>query len=490
MTVSRPPLGEQRICVIGAGPCGLTALKNVVQAGCSNVVCYEESSGIGGNWAYTDDPHRISVHECSHVISSRRMSSFDDFPMPEDYPYFPSHHQVLAYFTDYAKAFQLAPHIRLNSHVERCTLDSDGRWTVRVIADGETRAERFDSLVVCSGHHREAFVPAYPGTFAGKIVHSSAYKRPEPFRGQRVLVVGAGNSAADIAVDVARLASRTVLSMREGTYFFPKLMFGQPTDVVYAFWKSKIPAPLLQPALRLWLRLAIGRWGDYGLQKPTHPPLGKHPTVNSGVLEALRHGRLAACHGIERFDGHTVHFTDGTREEFAAIIFGTGFRTSFPFLPKQVADWDLAKPPPLYLRMMHPTIPSLFFVGLFQSDGCIWRLADYQARIAALHITGRLTRPADIDTRIGRQGAHPRYGFDPSPRHALEVDYHAFRRDLMHELALASGAGSPRLRLPRGRRRSWRSSVTAARLSVSSAPASGQSLMERVAVIQAERSGC
>ncbi len=450
MTTFQPSFGHKRICVIGAGPCGLTALTNVLQAGCHSVVCYEENSGIGGNWAYTDDPHRISVHECSHVISSRRMSSFDDFPMPKDYPDFPSHRQVLAYFTDYARAFQLAPHIRLGSHVERCTLDGDGRWTVRVIANGETRAERFDSLLVCSGHHREAFVPAYPGTFTGKIIHSSTYKRPDPFRGQRVLVVGAGNSAADIAVDVARLASRAALSLREGTYFFPKLMLGQPIDVLYAFWKGKIPAPLLQSALKLWLRLAIGRWEDYGLQTPTHPPLEKHPTVNSSLLEALRQGRLVARRGIERFDGQSVHFTDGTREEFDAIILGTGFRTSFPFLSKQVVDWDMAKPPPFYLRMMHPTIPSLFFIGLFQSVGCIWRLADYQGRIAALQISGRLERPADIAARIRHEVAHPRYRFNPSPRHAMEVDYHAFRRELMRELAPAGVAGRRRPRDPRG----------------------------------------
>jgi cation diffusion facilitator CzcD-associated flavoprotein CzcO len=426
-----------RICVIGAGPCGLTALKNLLQAGCRNIVCYEESSGIGGNWAFTDDPQRVTVHACSRTLSSRRMSSFDDFPMPNDYPDFPSHRQLLAYFTDYAKAFQVEPHIRLGAHVERCELGSDGRWTVRVTADGKTRAEPFDGLLVCSGHHRDAFVPAYPGTFTGKIVHSSAYKRPDPFRGQRVLVVGAGNSAADIAVDVARVASRTALSMREGAYFIPNLMLGQPIDVVYAFWRSKLPKPLLQAALKLWLRFAIGRWEDYGLQAPTNPPLEKHPTVNSGVLEALRHGRLVARRGIERYDGHIVHFTDGTQEAFDAIITATGFRTSFPFLSKGVADWDIAQTPPLYLKMMHPTIPSLFFIGLFQPIGCIWRLADYQARIAALQISGRLQRPPDIGARIRHEVAHPHHRFDPSPRHAIEVDYRGFRRELMDELAAA-----------------------------------------------------
>jgi cation diffusion facilitator CzcD-associated flavoprotein CzcO len=278
-------------------------------------------------------------------------------------------------------------------------------------------------------------VPTYPGTFTGRIVHSSAYKRPDPFRGQRVLVVGAGNSAADIAVEVSRLAARAALSMREGTYFIPKRMFGLPIDVVYAFWGSKLPEPLLQSALKLWLRLVVGRWEDYGLQAPTDAPLDKHPTVNSSVLEALRHGRLVARRGIERYDGHTVHFTDGTQEEFDAIVMATGFRTSFPFLSTRVADWDVATTPPLYLKMMHPTIPSLFFIGLFQPIGCIWRLADYQARIAALQLSGRLQRPADLAARVRHGMAHPRHRSHPSPRHAIEVDYHAFRRELMDELA-------------------------------------------------------
>ncbi len=429
------PSTEPRICVIGAGPCGLAALKNLLQAGCRNVVCYDESNSIGGNWAYSEDPQRISVYECSHIISSKRMSSFDDFPMPDNYPDYPSHRQLLAYFTSYAKAFDLEPHVRLKSKVERCTRMADGRWTVRVIANGEARDEVFDWLVVCSGHHRQAFVPEYPGAFAGTVTHSSAYKRPDAFRNKRVLVVGAGNSAADIAVDISRVASLTALSMREGTYFIPKLMFGQPVDVVYAFWKGIIPKPLFQSIFKLSLRLAIGKWEDYGLQTPTTPPLTKHPTLNSTVLEALRHGRLTARRGLERYDGSEVYFTDGTHEPFDAIVMATGFRTAFPFLSEPVAGWDLTKTPPLYLKMMHQSIDNLFFIGLFQPIGCIWQLADYQARIAAQQIKGRLQRPADIASRIQREVTTPHWRFDPSPRHAIEVDYHDFRRELMRELA-------------------------------------------------------
>jgi cation diffusion facilitator CzcD-associated flavoprotein CzcO len=410
-------------------------LKNLLQVGCRSVVCYDESNSIGGNWAYSEDAGRISVYECSHIISSKRMSSFDDFPMPETYPDYPSHRQLLAYFSNYAKAFDLGPHIRLGSRVEQCTRAADGRWTVRVTSNGATSEEVFDWLLVCSGHHRLAFVPDYPGQFAGMITHSSAYKRPDTFRGQRVLVVGAGNSAADIAVDLSRVTSYAALSMREGTYFIPKLMFGQPVDVVYAFWKGIIPKRVFQAIFKLTLRMAIGRWEDYGLQAPVGAPLTKHPTLNSTVLESLRHGRLTARRGIARYDGSEVHFTDGTHEPFDAIVMATGFRTAFPFLTTPIAGWDLTKTPPLYLKMMHRTIDNLFFIGLFQPIGCIWQLADYQARIAALQIKGRLKRPADIAARVQHEVTMPHWRFDPSPRHAIEVDYHDFRRELMRELA-------------------------------------------------------
>jgi hypothetical protein len=426
-----------RVCVIGAGPCGLAALKNLLQAGCRDVVCFEESAGIGGNWAFTDDPGRASVHESTHTISSRQLSSFDDFPMPGDFPDFPSHRQLLAYFVDYARAFRLGPHIRLRSRVARCALRWDGRWTVEVVADGDSRLETFDSVVVCNGHHREPFVPAYPGTFSGSIIHSSTYKRPDPFRGQRVLVVGAGNSAADIAVDVARVAAKTALSVRAGTHIVPRLMFGRPTDAVYALWRNRLPRPLLQMALKAWLRLSIGRWQEYGLPAPVGAPLDRPPTVNAGVLDALRDGRIVAYRGIDRYDGPLVHFTDGRREEFDTIIMGTGFRIGFPFLSERVIGWDLNRTPPLYLKMMHPTIPSLFFIGLFQPIGCLWRLADYQARVAALQISGRLRRPSDIGARIRREVSARRHR---SPRPAIAVDYRAFRRALVRELRTAPAA--------------------------------------------------
>lgn len=426
-----------RICVIGAGPCGLATVKTLLQAGLTDVVCYDESDSIGGNWVFSEDPKRISVYESTHIISSKRMSSFDDFPMPEHYPDFPSHRQLLEYFRAYADAFDLRRYIKLGVRVDKAELSDGRRWTLNIGGADGASEEIFDYLIVCSGHHREPYMPAYPGTFAGTITHSSSYRRPAPFAGCNVLVVGSGNSASDIAVDISRVAKQTFLSMREGTYFIPKLMFGQPIDTVYGFWRGKVPKALFQPVMRFALSMAIGRWEDYGLEAPTYGPLEKHPTLNSAVLEGLRHGRILARKGIACYDGQFVQFVDGKREQIDMIVMGTGFRTSFPFLPPSTTGWDTTKPPPLYLKMMPERIGNLFFVGLFQPIGCIWQLADYQAQIIASQIKGRLKRPPDIGARIQREMTKPHWPFRPSPRHAIEVDYHDFRRELLSELASA-----------------------------------------------------
>jgi cation diffusion facilitator CzcD-associated flavoprotein CzcO len=430
----------QRVCVIGAGPCGLATLKNLRSAGLSDVVCYEESTSIGGSWAFNEDPARMSVYESTHIISSKSLSQFEDYPMPAGYPDFPSHQQIRTYFENYATHFQLLPYIHLRSRVAKANLGSDGRWTIELEGPDGTSKELFDYLVVCSGHHREPNIPAYPGLFSGSTSHSGEFKRADPFRGKRVLVVGAGNSACDIAVEVARVAERSCISLRRGTYIVPKIIFGRPVDVLYARLRKFrwLPRSVLQNLLQILLRLNIGPWEKYGLPAPQGRIFEMHPTLNSNILAALRDGAVLPRGAIARLEDKVVHFQDGTAEPFDAIIWATGFHISFPFFDKSVIDWDTARPPPLYLKMMHPRTANLFFIGLFQPIGCIWRLADHQARIAALQIAGHLRRPADIGERINREIGARHWHFDNSMRHAVEVDYHDFRRELMQELARAA----------------------------------------------------
>lgn len=430
-----------RVCVIGAGPCGLTAVKNLLAAGIDDVVCYEEAAAIGGNWVYDDAPDRRSVYWATRLISSKRLSEFEDFPMPEDFPDFPSHRQMLDYFIAYAARFELLPKIALNTRVESARRARDGTWSVTVAGAGGRHTESFDHLVVCSGHHREPLLPDYPGTFSGRMLHSREYKRPEPYADQRVLVVGGGNSACDIAVDVSRVAASTSLSMRHGYFILPKVMFGRPVDQLYARLRRYLryaPRFVLDAVAGAFVHFELGPWEKYGLQRPTARPTGMHPTLNTSILAALRDGAVLPRRGIARFDGPMVHFDDGRSERYDTVIWATGYRFGYPFLDETLIGPDFASAPQLYLSMMHPTIDNLFFIGLFQPIGCIWRLADHQARIAACQITGRLSRPPDVAARGAREMRARRQRFGSSPRHLIEVDYHDFRQALLHELGETS----------------------------------------------------
>ncbi len=428
---------SKRICVIGAGPCGLTTLKNLRAEGFSDIVCYEAAQDIGGNWLYSAESGHSSVYASTHLISSKKLSQFEDFPMPAHYPDFPSHREMLAYFRSYAVATGALPFIRFGKRVTSAKRNADGRWQIECESGQEKGTDIFDYLFVCTGHHSDPVLPAEANHFTGQSIHSHDYKTAKPFEDARVLVVGGGNSACDIAVDVSRVAAKTAISMRRGYHIIPKLVFGMPVDIAYRKLR-RLPKPLRQWLLDNLLRLMVGPWERYGLPEPERKVLEMHPTLNSDVLLKIRHGDILPRSGIKEIRQKHVVFADGSTEEFDGIIWATGYRTSFPFFESAFIDWREALRLPLYLKMMLADVPNLYFIGLFQPIGCIWTLADLQARIAALEIAGRLSRPTDIAARIAHEMTHAHWRFEERPRHAAEVDYHDFRKELLRTIAHAT----------------------------------------------------
>ncbi len=419
------------VCVIGAGPSGIAAAKNLLDAGLQ-VTVYDRQEDVGGNWRFSDDLGHSSVFETTHIISSKFYSAFHDFPFPADTPDYPSHAQLRAYFEAYAHHFKLYPHIQFRTLVQRCEPLPGGRWRVTVTQDGATSSRDFDGLVVCNGHHWKPRIPEYPGEFTGEFLHSHSFKRAEPFRGKRVLVVGGGNSACDIAVETSRVSAKSDVSWRRGYWVVPKFVLGKPADVLSNGVKW-IPS-----AIRFWLYeklmlLLNGSNRSLGLPEPDHQIGGSHILLNSELIYFVRHGKIRVLPDIARLEGRTVHFKDGSSGEYDTIIAATGYWIDHPFFDRATVDFSSGTVP-LYLRMMPANIPNLYFLGLFQPLGCIWPGAELQAKLVARHLTGAWTPPGDLETLIQHELTHPDVRQINTPRHTITVDDAAFRARLYAQL--------------------------------------------------------
>jgi len=419
----------RKACVIGAGPSGITAAKNLLQVGIDDFVVYEKSDKIGGNWAYSEDNNHSSVFETTHIISSKPMSQYADFPMPDHYADYPSHWELYEYFNNYAEEFGVTNRIQFNTAVVSATLGEDQVWTV-TIEDGSS--ERFENLLVCNGHHWNPRMPEYPGRFDGVFVHSHAFKNNQGYEGKKVLVIGGGNSACDIAVETGRVSEQTFISMRRGYYFIPKFLMGKPVDQLNNGVRF-LPAWLRKIVFKLLLKITVGDYRNYNMQKPDHEFLASHPVVNSELLYFIRHGRIKPKVGIEKLDGKTVHFKDGSSEEIDVILAATGYKITFPFFDKEMINFEDSVPE-LYKKIFHPDIANLYFIGLVQPMGCIWPLADTHAKLVANHIVGNYDLPDNKSQQIQRDIEKIKRDYIDTPRHYTEVRYDEHLTELMREM--------------------------------------------------------
>ncbi|MEL7161686.1 MAG: NAD(P)-binding domain-containing protein, partial [Bacteroidota bacterium] len=307
----------RKVCVIGTGPSGITALKNLLDEGI-DAVAFDRQQEVGGNWVFSEDEGHSSVFETTHIISSKTLSQYADFPFEdfgEPVADYPSHDELRRYFQAYARHFGLYEHIRFGTLVDRCERKDDTNWKVTFTREGVTTTESFTDLIVCNGHHWQPRWPDYPGEFTGEFLHSHRYKKAAPFAGKRVLVIGGGNSACDVAVETSRVSARTDISWRRGYRIVPKFIGGVPSDVRGAEM-AWLPGWLRNRLSQFLLRLVVGKNEDYGLPKANHPFGATHPTVNSELLYKIRHGKVHPRGDIARLDGETVHFKDGTSGKF------------------------------------------------------------------------------------------------------------------------------------------------------------------------------
>jgi hypothetical protein len=423
------------ICVIGAGAAGLAAARHLRAAAIPFEVL-ERERDVGGLWDVSL-PHGPMYHS-ARLISSKPLTQLPDFPMPRAYPDYPDHAQALAYLRAYARRFGLYEHIHFGHTVERAERMDGGGWRV-TLADGGTGL--YEGLIVATGIHWVPSMPDMTGEFDGEVVHSCGYKSPELFRGRRVLVVGAGNSGCDIAVEASQHAARTWLSVRRGYHVIPKHAFGRPIDQVGELGlKLHLPLPVRRSLNELVLRVVVGRPERYGLPRPDHRLLESHPIVNSRLLPALARGEIRPKPDVVKLDGPEIRFRDGTAERVDLIVLATGYRVTFPFIDSKHLNSPDGRPD-FHLHVFHPGYDDLFILGLLQPDSGVWPLMDLQAQAVA-----RCLRAARAGTagfrKFGslKRGPHPDLSggirYVASERHRYEVEHASYARQMRKVIRL------------------------------------------------------
>jgi cation diffusion facilitator CzcD-associated flavoprotein CzcO len=429
---------SERVCIIGAGSSGLTACQ-VLGARGIPFDCFEKGSQIGGNWRYENDNGLSSAYRSLHINSARKIMSFKAFPMPDDYPDYPNHFQIARYFDDYVRRFGLADRIRFRTEVVAVRPTEDG-WEVTVEdGDGKRETPSYRAVLVANGHHWDPRWPEPPfpgsGEFSGEQMHAHHYREPDVLEGRRVLVLGIGNSAVDIAVEASRIADATFLAMRRGAYVLPKFLGGKPIDEAAPPAASLLPLPVQRFFMARLVKLAVGEMTDYGLPKPDHKLLEAHPTVSSELLPRIGHGDIAVKPNIDRFTGgRTVRFVDGSEEEIDLVIYCTGYKITFPFLEPEVFSAKDNRMQ-LYRRVVSVERPGLYFIGFIQPLGPIMPIAEAQSEWVADLLTGGATLPSDVEmrTEIVAYERKMRKRYVASKRHTIEVDFHPYLREIRRE---------------------------------------------------------
>jgi dimethylaniline monooxygenase (N-oxide forming) len=426
-----------KVCIIGAGSSGLTACQVLGARGIA-FDCFEKGSMIGGNWRYENDNGTSSAYRSLHINSARKLMSYKAFPMPEDYPDYPSHWQVAKYFDDFAERFGLTEKITFRTEVVAAEPGGDG-WEVTVEGPEGRRTESYRAVLVANGHHWKPRWPEPPFAgaeeYEGEQMHVHHYREPDVLEGKRVLVLGIGNSAVDVAVESSRIAEKTFLSMRRGAYVLPKFLGGTPIDEAAPAIASYLPISVQRFFFNRLLKTAVGDMTDYGLPKPDHKLLEAHPTVSSELLPRLGHGDIAAKPNIDRFaGGRTVRFADGSEEEIDLVIYCTGYKIEFPFLDEKVfvaRDNRM----PLYKRAVSVENPGLYFIGFIQPLGPLMPITEAQAEWIADLLINRAALPTAPEMRqeISDYEHWLKKRFVSSKRHTVEVDFHPYLRDIRKE---------------------------------------------------------
>ncbi len=368
------------VLIVGGGAAGLSAAGALARRGVRALVL-EQDREIGGTWARRYD--RLHLH------TTRQFSGLAHYPIPRRYPTYLSRDHVVSYLQEYARHFDL----RIATGVTvRKIRRASGSTDWMVDADDESR--RAPVVVMAAGQYGRPIVPPWPGRerFGGAFIHSVEYRNAAPYVGSRVLVVGAGNSGAEIATDLADGGAAAVaISVRTAPPIVPRDPFGMPVQRT-SILLSAFPAPVGNAVGRITARLTLGDLTRFGMPAAAFVPYTtkRVPLIDVGLVDALKRGRVRVRPAVERLTATGVVFADGGEESFDAIVAATGFSTGLGALLEPAGLIDADGVP--RGRAGDPTSEAgLFFVGythslrghLFEANLASRRLARHVARYLA-----------------------------------------------------------------------------------------------------------
>lgn len=418
--------------VIGAGPSGLATVRALTKRGIA-VDGYEASHGVGGLWDISNP--RSTVYESAHLISSRTTTEFAEFPMRTTVDY-PGHRVLREYFHDYATHFGLADRYRFLTRVTGLE-PFDGGWDLTSVGPDGEHTRWYRGVILANGTLAEPRIPAFSGTFAGELLHTSAYSSPAQLAGKRVLLIGAGNSGCDIAVDAVHHAASVDMSVRRGYHFVPRYLFGRPSDTLNQ--GRPLPPRLKQAIDSRVLRAFTGDPVRFGFPKPDHRIYESHPIVNTQVLTHLGQGDLRIRPDVARFDARTVRFRDGSADDYDLVLLATGYRLDYPFVDRSHLAWQGAAPR-LFLNIFPASFNGLAVVGMIEASGIGWQGRFEQAELLATYLAAVERDPSAAERFRARVTGSPwpdvtgGYHYLGLDRMAYYVNKDAYRRAVRHEI--------------------------------------------------------
>ncbi len=359
------------VVVVGAGPAGLAVGASLRKAGLSFIILEKEHQ-VASSWR--------RHYERLHLHTVKQFSSLPYLPFPKSYPRYVPRDLVIEYLDGYAAHFGLQPRF---GDAARSIRRNGNDWVV----EATSSSLRAPYVVIASGYNAEPVMPSVPGIekFNGKVIHSADYVNAKPFAGQSILVVGMGNTGAEIALDLVEAGARPTISLRDGVHIVPRDLFGVPVQMVAMLAAAVLPAGASDAIFPLILDAVFGKLSQYGIRRPKMGILeqvasaGRIPVLDVGTVRKICEGKIKIAAGTAAIAADGVAFEGGNKGAFDAIIFATGYRVNYRSL---LAPDDV--PPVNAAATAEDRNSRIYFVGFRNAaTGLLREIAKEAVQVAA-----------------------------------------------------------------------------------------------------------